>query len=111
MSLPTEPSLTRSGDIQMLPFDNLEEFSLFIPLIPIYVSWASQMVLMEKNLPANARNTGDAGSRFSTWVGNIPWRRAWQPTPVFLLGESHGQRSLAGYSPWGRKELDTTEVS
>ena len=39
----------------------------------------------------------------------IPWRRAWQPTPVFLPGESHGQRSLAGYSPWGRKESDTTE--
>ena len=39
----------------------------------------------------------------------ILWRRKWQPTPVFLPGESHGQRSLAGYSPWGRKELDTTE--
>ena len=42
------------------------------------------------------------------WVGKIFWRRKWQPTPVFLPGESHGQRSLAGYSPWGRKELDTT---
>jgi len=39
----------------------------------------------------------------------IPWRRAWQPTPVFLPGESHGQRSLVGYSPWSRKELDMTE--
>ena len=37
---------------------------------------------------------------FDPWVGNIPWRRKWQPTPVFLPGESHGQRSLAGYSPW-----------
>ena len=37
------------------------------------------------------------------------WRRKWQPTPVFLPGESHGQRSLVGYSPWGRKESDTTE--
>ena len=36
-------------------------------------------------------------------VGKIPWRRAWQPTPVFLPGESHGLRSLAGYSPWGHK--------
>ena len=44
-----------------------------------------------------------------TWVQKIPWRRKWQPTPVFLPGESHGQRSLAGYSPWGCKELDTTE--
>ena len=39
----------------------------------------------------------------------IPWRREWQPTPVFLPGESHGQRSLVGYSPWGCKELDTNE--
>ena len=38
--------------------------------------------------------------RFDPWVGKIPWRRAWQPTPVFLPGELHGQRSLAGYSPW-----------
>ena len=37
------------------------------------------------------------------------WRRAWQPTPIFLPGESHGQRSLAGYSPWGHKESDVTE--
>ena len=38
------------------------------------------------------------------WVRKIPWRTAWQPTPVFLPGESHGQRSLEGYSPWGHKE-------
>ena len=41
--------------------------------------------------------------------GSIPWRREWQPTPVLLPGQSHGQRSLVGYSPWGRKESDTTE--
>ena len=46
---------------------------------------------------------------FHPWVRKIAWRRKWQPTPVFLPGESHGQRSLAGYSPWGRKESDTTE--
>ena len=40
---------------------------------------------------------------FDPWVGKIPWRRAWQPTPVFLPGESHGQRSLVGYSPQGGK--------
>ena len=44
-----------------------------------------------------------------TWVGKIPWRRKWQPTPVLLPEKSHGRKSLAGYSPWGRKELDTTE--
>ena len=49
--------------------------------------------------------------RFDPWVGKIPWRRAWQPTPVFLPGESHGQRSLEGYSPWGCKELDTTKAT
>ena len=42
---------------------------------------------------------------FDTWVGNILWRRKWQPTPVFLPGESHRGRSLVGYSPQGRKEL------
>jgi len=49
--------------------------------------------------------------RFNPWVGKIPWRKKWQPTPVFLPGESHGQRSLAGYSPRGHKESDTTEVT
>ena len=44
------------------------------------------------------------------WVRKIPWRRKWQPTPVFVPGESHGQRSLAGYSPWGRQESDTIEL-
>ena len=44
-----------------------------------------------------------------TWVGEIPWRREWQPTPVFFPAEIHGQRSLVGYSPWDRKESYTTE--
>ena len=42
---------------------------------------------------------------------SIPWRRQWQPIPVFLPGKSHGGRSLVGYSPWGCKESDTTEVT
>ena len=46
---------------------------------------------------------------FSLWVGKIPWRRAWQPTPVFFPGEPHAQRSLVGYSPWGHKESDTAD--
>ena len=57
--------------------------------------WAFQVVLVVKNPPANAGDTRDMGSI----PGYIPWRRAWQPTPVFLPGESHGQRSLVGYSP------------
>ena len=47
--------------------------------------------------------------RFDPWVGKIPWRRKWQPTPVLLPWKSHGQRSLVGYSPWGHKESDMTE--
>ena len=49
------------------------------------------------------------GHGFGPWVGKIPWSRKWQSTPVFLPGKSHGQRSLVGHSPWGRRELDTTE--
>ena len=50
-------------------------------------------------------------SRFDPWVGKILQGRTWQLTPVFLPGESHGQRSLVGYNPWGYKESDTTEVT
>ena len=46
---------------------------------------------------------------FDLWVGKIPWRRKWQPAPIFLLGKSHGQRSLVGFTPWDCKELDKTE--
>ena len=46
---------------------------------------------------------------FDPWAGKIPRRRKWQPTPVFLPGESYGRRGLAGYGPWGHKESDTTE--
>jgi len=45
------------------------------------------------------------------WVGKIPQRRVWQPTPVFVSGESHGQRSLVGYTPWSWKESDMTEMT
>ena len=48
-------------------------------------------------------------TRVWSWLGQIPWRRKWQPTPVFLPGKSHEERSLVGYSPWGHKELDMTE--
>ena len=48
---------------------------------------------------------------FDPWEGKIPWRRAWQPTLVFLPQKSHGQKSLAGYSSWGHKELDMTETT
>ena len=56
-------------------------------------------------------NAGDLRCRFNPWVGKIPLRRAWQPTAVSLPGESHGQRSLEGCSPWGPKMSDTTEAT
>ena len=56
----------------------------------------------------SACNAGDL-ALFDPCVGKIPWRRKWQPTPVFLPGEFHGWTSLVGYSPRGRKESDTTE--
>ena len=59
-----------------------------------------------KRLPAIV---GDLGSIPES--GRFPWRRKWQPTPVFLPGESHGRRNLVGYSPQGRKESDTTSLS
>ena len=46
---------------------------------------------------------------FNPWIRKISWRREWQPTPVFLAGEFHGQKGLAGYSPRGHKESDMTE--
>ena len=57
---------------------------------------------MAKNLPAMQ----EAQERFNPWVRQIPWSRKWQPAPVFLPGNFHGQSSLAGYSPWHRTELD-----
>ena len=64
---------------------------------------------MVKNPPANAGDVRDGAS--IPGLGKMPWRRAWQPTPVFLPGESCGQRSLAGYSPRRCKELDMTETT
>ena len=72
----------------------------FTFIVSDFLVQASLVVETVKNL----QETG-----FDSWFGKIPWRRAWQPTPVFLPRESHGQRSLAGCSPWGRKESGMTE--
>ena len=66
---------------------------------------ASLVAQMVDNLPAMQE------TRFSPRVGKILWRTAWQPTPVFLPGESHGQRTLEGYSPWDWEESDKTEAT
>ena len=70
--------------------------------------WAPQIVLVVKS---PVQETYDIQAfRLDPWVGKIPWRRAWPPTPVFLPGESHGQRSLEGYGSQGHKKSDKTEV-
>ena len=65
---------------------------------------SSLVAQMVKNLPP-------VQETWEPWVRKIPWRREWQSTPVFLPGEFHGQRSLVGYSPWGPKESDMTELT
>ena len=69
---------------------------------------ASQLALVVKNLSANE---ADMRQEFNLWVRKMPWRRKWQPTPVFLPGKSNGQRSLAVYSPWGCKASDMTQMT
>ena len=77
------------------------------PLIPFdFYTQTSRVALVVKNPSINA---GDKDTGLIPWVTKIPWRRAWQSTPVFLPGEAHGDRSLAGYSPLG--QLDTIEVT
>ena len=72
-------------------------------MIYIYRDFASSSVGKES---ACNRRCG-----FNPWVRKIPWRRKWQPTPVFLPRKSQGQRSLASYSPWDRKESDITKCA
>ena len=80
------------------------------------------MILIYRVLEGNVGFPGSASGKeptyqcrrhkkhgFDPWIRKIPWRKARQPTPVFLPGESQGQRSLVGYSPWDTKELDMTE--
>ena len=84
------------------------------------IRWTQHGVGYQKRLPewdfpggsmAKTPHSQCRGPGFDPWIGKILWRKAWQPTPVFLPEESHGQRSLAGYSPWGCKESDMTEGS
>ena len=65
--------------------------------------------MQKQGFPSSSDSKASKRPRFNPWVGKIPWRRKWQPTVVFLPGKFHGERSLAGYSLWGCKELDTTE--
>ena len=73
--------------------------------------WDRSSLTRDKRVPPvpPAKQEIHRRCRFNPWVGKIPWRREWKPTPVFLPGEFHGQRSLLGYSPLGCKELGMTE--
>ena len=70
--------------------------------------YASQVATSGKESACQCKRYKRCG--FDSWVGKI-WRREWPLTPVFLPGESHGQKSLVGYSPWDHKESDRTEVT
>ena len=78
--------------------------------------WATELNWMGNRLPRwySGKESACQCKRhkrcvFDPWVSKIPWRRKWQPTPVFFPGKFHGQRSLMGYNPWGCKELDMTD--
>ena len=90
-SNPWESPFSYKVSLKSTPFLHLNRYS------------ASLVAQLVKNLTAMQE------TQFSPWVEKIPRRRKWQPTPVFLPGKSLGQRSMAGYSPWRGKELDTTE--
>ena len=98
-------------DTNTLKFDNISFIANMWSFFKNAYIFSNTMY--EKGFPSgsdgkeSACNAGDLGSIF--WVRKIPWRRKWLHPPVFLLGEFHGQRSLVDYSPWDRKELDTTE--
>ena len=86
-----------------LPLSQLDFFLLFFNfLFLLEYNWL--MGLSGKESTCQCRR-----HVFYPWVGKISWRRKWQPNVVFLPGKPHGQRNLAGYSPWGRKESGTTQ--
>ena len=94
---------TVSGFLSCLSRLFLSHFPLMVSPVPLGLPrWLSG-----KESACQCRRWKRPG--FDPWVGKIPWRRKWHPTPVFLPGESHRQRSLAGHSSWGCKESDTTE--
>ena len=113
--LPSLAVISSSYHIIFLPL-LLSSHCYFFPLVSVVKSSsASLYVKYFCEIPFAIKVTfmgswdedQDAFGAFS----QLQWRRKWQPTPLFLPGESHGQRSLAGYSPWGHKEQDTTEVT
>ena len=91
---PVQPKIKRKKHGILLPLGEICQHLLF--LNPWWLRRES--VCLKRGRPG-----------FDPWVGKIPWRRKWQPTPVFLPGKSHGRWNLVGYNPWGHKESDMTE--
>ena len=92
--------MTRILRIYVLKNFHIYHRTMLIIFVMLYVIWW----FSGKESTCQCRRQG-----FNAWVRKIPWRRNWHPTPVLLPRESHGQRSPAGYCPWGRTESDTTE--
>ena len=88
-------------------FTRLCYFQLHSEVIQFYIYGRLPRWLSGKESTCQCRRCKRCG--FDPWVGKVPWRRKWQSAPVFLPGKFHGQRSLAGYSPLGHKELNMTE--
>ena len=98
-------------DISQHPFTLSNQTAVYTPLphrnTSFHASYSKNVLprwLIGKEFACQWRRCG-----FDPWVGKIPWRRKWQPIPVFVLGKSHAQRSRAGCSPWGCKESDRTK--
>ena len=108
----------QDGDLWLADFPSLsycftlltQEYSVIVSLKLLQSNCVSESTLGETNLKQSAcQCRRHRRLEFDPWVRNIPWRRKWKLTTVFLSGEFHGQRRRAGYSPWGHKELDMTE--
>ena len=98
-------------EVLSVPQTPASVLSIIQPSVSLSSTQMRDLSVLKGNVALVPANAGDTRRGFSSWVGKIPWRRKWQPTPVFLPGESHGQRSLVDYSPQGRKESDTTEAT
>ena len=109
LSFQLETNHTYLGPFSLYPVYLFYLFCIFYP----FSSLMLQLVFCSDLASLVAQRLKRLPAMQETWVRSLdrvdPWRRKWQPTPVFLPGESHGRRSLVGYSPWGRKESDTTD--
>ena len=93
----TETTFPQWERLNNTPNGGSHSLPTLLPHIPV---GASRAHIPNKLLACQCRRL-----RFNPWIEKIPWRRTWQPTSVFLSGQSHGQRSLVGYSPWECKRV------